>query len=271
MKNNNEVDYIGIASLYYLKKNCKYYLSLRSSGRTSRIFDNGQKCSSHLHIFTRSAFTLIELLVVIAIIAILAAMLLPALSAARERGRSASCSSNLRQAFYALNFYADDFRGAFPAVHTGSITGSHASTGMEWFEPLFDYGYELRYLRCPSDGGFVDSLTDSEDRQSYIINALMTFGLSRDTLNDPSYYIVLSERGGNTPESASAHQCYHAMEEPDEWKADVADKRHGNTSNYLFVDGHVESLAFEATIGDGSEEENHHFVPEWVGDHYVGH
>ena len=49
------------------QQNClskiKNNTSLRPQGRTSRIFDNGQKCSSHLHIFTQSAFTLIELLV----------------------------------------------------------------------------------------------------------------------------------------------------------------------------------------------------------------
>ena len=55
----------------FLKIIYKNYTSLRPQGRTSRIFDNGQKCSSHLHIFTQSAFTLIELLVVIAMIAIL--------------------------------------------------------------------------------------------------------------------------------------------------------------------------------------------------------
>jgi prepilin-type N-terminal cleavage/methylation domain-containing protein len=95
---------------------------------------------------TRRAFTLIEMLVVMAIIAILAAMLLPALAAAKEKARAISCRNNLRQWAVALHLYATDHQDYIPPF--GSLTPAATET-VGWYSQLPEEIRLAPYVEMP--------------------------------------------------------------------------------------------------------------------------
>jgi len=114
------------------------------------------------------AFTLIELLVVIAIIAILAAMLLPALARAKESGKRIACLNNLRQLSLAVQMYAGDNQGFYPPRSINDC----------WPDKLYDsYGKNVKLLLCTTETKIPESNGSSNSNnvadaapRSYFIN-----------------------------------------------------------------------------------------------------
>ncbi len=213
-------------------------------------------------------FTLIELLVVISIIAILAALLLPALASARERVKSVRCGANLRQLELGTLSYVNDFNGYYPILNADP-SDPNAQTKLWWTNMVAVY-VPVKYWTNESIGKMAYDKSNvwtcpSVEKESVYwgcgygcnndgpIAQTAVSGAGRgynrgEFVKRPTEMVMIADAVTHNPSWApNSDQTWIAIRAPifaaTDWTLDgtaqIA-KRHNGGGNALFMDGHVE-------------------------------
>ena len=190
-------------------------------------------------------FTLIELLVVIAIIGILAAMLFPVFSRARESARGIQCTSNLKQIGLAFMQYSEDYSGRYP-IAGGEISWDDPSGALPWSQQLQPYLKSKQIFHCPSDGQSDFSYFIGV-RAAYI-DAGAAAPVNERRIEYPTSFVLSGDTFSSSGGSADTFKSSDADKDDYSQNCVGGDtngtpamqwQRHNEGQNILFADGHV--------------------------------